>query len=37
MKNIQLDYGINGKIYDGRPKSHCLSVVQSWDEGNVYP
>ncbi|XP_040952159.1 polygalacturonase [Gossypium hirsutum] len=37
MKDIQLDYGINGKIYDGHPKSHCLSVVQSWDEGNVYP
>ncbi|KAG4196719.1 hypothetical protein ERO13_A06G189100v2 [Gossypium hirsutum] len=37
MKNIHLDYGINGKIYDGHPKSHCLSVVQSWDEGNVYP
>ncbi|TYG56184.1 hypothetical protein ES288_D08G043400v1 [Gossypium darwinii] len=37
MKDIQLNYGINGKIYERRPKSHCLSVVQSWDEGNVYP
>ncbi|MBA0820286.1 hypothetical protein Gohar_021500, partial [Gossypium harknessii] len=37
MKDIQLEYGINGKIYEGRPKSHCLSVVQGWDEGNVYP
>ncbi|TYI13176.1 hypothetical protein ES332_A08G040200v1 [Gossypium tomentosum] len=37
MKDIQLDYGINGKMYDGHPKSHCLNVVQSWDEGYVYP
>ncbi|KAK8282655.1 hypothetical protein V6Z12_D08G041400 [Gossypium hirsutum] len=37
IKDIQLNYGINGKIYERRPKSHCLSVVQSWDEGNVYP
>ncbi|KAH1063209.1 hypothetical protein J1N35_028196 [Gossypium stocksii] len=34
MKDIQLDYGINGKIHDRHPKSHCLNVVQSWEEGN---
>ncbi|MBA0799839.1 hypothetical protein Gohar_010328 [Gossypium harknessii] len=37
MKDIQLNYGINGEIYYGHPKSHCSNVVQSWDEGNVYP